>query len=84
MNLIVCISVPYFLIMEFVSKGKLLSYLRKHRTDKTYYSNPKTDKILTSKDLVLFAHQIAKGMEFISSHGVSDQSIIQLTHKSIQ
>ena len=74
--------------MEFVSKGKLLSYLRKHRTDKTYYSTPYNSKIdskeksLSSNDLVLFAYQIAKGMEFISSHGVSYTSLINHINES--
>lgn len=69
---------PYFLIMEYVSNGKLLSYLRSHRTDRTYYNNNDNysskiegfKKTLSSADLVSFAYQIAKGMEFISSHGV--------------
>ncbi|XP_054155025.1 tyrosine kinase receptor Cad96Ca-like [Oppia nitens] len=63
-------NVPYFLIMEFVANGKLLSYLRKHRTDKTYYNSINNNKLLTDKDLILFAYQICKGMEFISSHGI--------------
>jgi serine/threonine protein kinase len=64
--------------MEYVSNGKLLSYLRSHRTERTYYNNNDNysskiegfKKTLSSADLVLFAYQIAKGMEFISSHGV--------------
>ncbi|CAG2110074.1 unnamed protein product [Medioppia subpectinata] len=80
-------TMPYFLIMEFVSNGKLLSFLRRHRTDKTYYNNNNNsdnynsmnssgyktdsgDKNLSANDLVLFAYQISKGMEFISSHGI--------------
>lgn len=79
--------------MEFVSNGKLLSYLRRHRTDKTYYTttsnttsytskNDFKEKSLSSKDLILFAYQIAKGMEFICSHGVSPQT--KLINKSIK
>lgn len=117
--------------MEFVSQGKLLSYLRKHRDDyldvindynsvattiKTHYNpqhqnrpfinnnnnymtyhnndddgygkinrksfsksmnkqqNNQNYQSLSSYDLIHFAYQISKGMEFISSHGVSSYS----------
>ena len=81
--------------MEYCSNGKLLTYLRNHRSDRTYYncnnysncnnnSNSSVErktreredqdevkKTLSSRDLISFAYQIVKGMEFISSHGVS-------------
>lgn len=89
--------------MEYVSNGKLLTYLRNHRADRTYYNTSTTHsnsnsniinnniinnynninnnytknhhdevkKTLSAKDLIVFAYQISKGMEFINSHGVS-------------
>lgn len=90
--------------MEFVSQGKLLTYLRNHRNDclkyidndfmsrsafinnnnyMTYYPNNSyglneinrkslnEKKTLSAYDLIQFAYQISKGMEFISSHGVN-------------
>ena len=93
--------------MEYISQGKLLSFLRHRRKDGIYYfeSNchqapvdmliqnnnymtycnnnaygyseinnksaiSQTDS-LSPSDLIQFAYQISKGMEFISSHGVS-------------
>lgn len=95
--------------MEYISMGKLLSFLRKNRKDGANYfekdcdlpamtalirnnnymtyqlcnnnaygyseiNHQKTQPILQEElspsDLIQFAYQIAKGMEFISSHGV--------------
>nr|XP_027200288.1 tyrosine kinase receptor Cad96Ca-like [Dermatophagoides pteronyssinus] len=129
---------PFYIVMEFVSQGKLLSYLRQHRDDyldvindynsvaksstmmnahynhnhnqqqnpnrpfinnnnyMTYYHHTnnnndgygeinrksfsksmnkhlqqnENDQSLSSYDLIHFAYQISKGMEFISSHGI--------------
>lgn len=59
---------PVFLIMEYVPFGKLQSFLRDNRAERFYNSS---DGCLTSRDLTSFAYQIAKGMEYISSKGVS-------------
>lgn len=139
--------------MEFVSQGKLLSYLRQHRDDylnvindynsvakssttmnahynhnhnhnqqqnpnrpfinnnnyMTYYHHTnnnndgygeinrksfsksmnkhlqqnENDQSLSSYDLIHFAYQISKGMEFISSHGVSSNRITFVQTKTI-
>lgn len=96
---------PYYLVMEYISHGKLLSYLRLHRKDGSYYlesekthppmtaliqnnnymsyynnqvygyneinrRHSNTKENLSSDDLIQFAYQISKGMEFISSHGI--------------
>lgn len=60
---------PVFLIMEYVSLGKLQTYLRDSRADLNYGNLYGSSK-LTSRDLVSFAYQIAKGMEYLSSKGV--------------
>lgn len=59
---------PVFLIMEYVPFGKLQSYLRDNRAER-FYNN--SQGCLTSRDLTSFAYQIAKGMEYIASKGVS-------------
>ncbi|RWS29228.1 tyrosine kinase receptor Cad96Ca-like protein [Leptotrombidium deliense] len=66
-------TVPYYLIIEFVENGKLLSFLRDYRKPKEYYNE--SDVYLTTSDLLSFAHSCAKGMEFISSYGIIHRDI---------
>lgn len=61
---------PIFLIMEFVSKGKLQSYLRNSRAERYYNNVHGQSKTLTSRDLTSFVYQVARGMEFLSENGV--------------
>lgn len=56
--------------MEYVMYGRLLTFLRDHRTAQTYYNYSTDSEALTSRDLTTFAYCVAKGMEFIYSHGV--------------
>lgn len=56
--------IPYFLILEYAENGKLLNYLRKYQNGEDAFCR------LTFTDLVIFAFQSAKGMQFISSYGV--------------
>lgn len=65
---------PVFLIMEYVPFGKLQSFLResRERNSDLYYGNLHAcSNRLSARDLTLFAYQVAKAMEYLSSKGVS-------------
>ncbi len=59
--------------MEYLACGDLLGYLRKSRgiNDKYHLGQGSVSK-LEIYDLVLFAKQIAAGMVFLGSRGVSE------------
>lgn len=62
-----------FIIMEYAPHGNLLMFLRNKReiyepTWITTTNNPGNE--LTIKNLVVFAYQIARGMEFLTSKQV--------------
>ncbi|KAL1501374.1 hypothetical protein ABEB36_006704 [Hypothenemus hampei] len=61
---------PLFLIMEFITNGKLQSFLRNSRAERYYNNMHGKSKTLTSGDLTSFCHQVAKGMDFLSSNGI--------------
>ncbi|KAM7305515.1 tyrosine kinase receptor Cad96Ca [Ixodes scapularis] len=61
---------PLFVIMEFVPYGKLQTYLRESRVERSYGNLHGSSKHLTSRDLTSFAYQVAKGMEYLSSKGI--------------
>lgn len=63
-------SDPLFVIMEFVPYGKLQTYLRESRMERSYGNLHGSSKHLTSRDLTSFAYQVAKGMEYLSSKGI--------------
>ncbi|KAI4499803.1 hypothetical protein M0802_005059 [Mischocyttarus mexicanus] len=56
---------PMFVILEYVSGGKLQSFLRASREERNH-GRPG----LTSRDLTGFVYQIAKGMEHLTSKGI--------------
>lgn len=72
-DLFTLLSVHPILIMEIIPCGDLLGFLRKSRglVDK-YYRGGNMAQKLETYDLVLFAKQIAAGMVFLGSRGVSE------------
>ena len=62
--------------MEYLWRGDLLGYLRKSRGvfDQYHHGVGGVDH-LTTYDMVLFAKQIAHGMTFLASRGVSAQTL---------
>ncbi|KXJ72033.1 hypothetical protein RP20_CCG019119 [Aedes albopictus] len=66
-----CKDGPLYVIVEYAPHGNLKDFLRSHRFGTTNYedmvSGEKEKKILTQKELISFAYQIARGMEHLAS-----------------
>lgn len=63
-----CQDGPLFVIVEFAPHGNLRDFLRKHRpTNYGDVPGEKERQTLTQKDLVSFAYQIGRGMEYLAS-----------------
>lgn len=66
---------PLYVVVEFAPHGNLRDFLRQHRPSSGYEPaigmTEKERKTLTQKDLVSFAYQVARGMEYLASRRVS-------------
>lgn len=69
-NLLGCCSQdgPLYVIVEFAPHGNLRDFLRKHRPS-AYTDAPqeKEKQVMTQKDLVSYAYQVARGMQYLAS-----------------
>ncbi|XP_055300953.1 tyrosine kinase receptor Cad96Ca [Sitodiplosis mosellana] len=61
---------PIFVILEYVNRGKLQTYLRNSRAERHYGNTHGKSNILTSGDLTSFMYQVARGMDYLSSRGI--------------
>lgn len=64
---------PLYVVVEYAPYGNLRDFLRQHRASSGYeqaLGENKEKKTLTQKDLVSFAYQVAKGMEYLASRRV--------------
>ena len=65
---------PLFVIVEYAPHGNLRDFLRQHRPSSGYEpaigEDIKDRNTLTQKDLVSFAYQVARGMEYLASRRV--------------
>lgn len=69
-NLVACCSQdgPLLVIVEYAPHGNLRDFLRKYRpSNYEENDNEKERQVLTQKNLVSYAYQIARGMEYLAS-----------------
>ncbi|GMS99321.1 hypothetical protein PENTCL1PPCAC_21496, partial [Pristionchus entomophagus] len=77
-NLLACVtsSEPILLISEYCANGDLLEFMRQKRAYMLDHTeNYDEDKIITAKKQIMFAIQIAYGMEYLSNRGFIHRDI---------
>ncbi|GMT00173.1 hypothetical protein PENTCL1PPCAC_22347, partial [Pristionchus entomophagus] len=73
-NILACVTLssPIVLVLEYCANGDLLSYMRKRLTYMIDHSNRLSvdpQFMITQRQQLMFAAQIAQGLEFISQRG---------------
>ena len=65
-------TAPLYAIVEFMQYGDLLGFLRKRRglEDNFYQTKVDSEKPFNQDELIGFAADVARGMEFLASHKV--------------
>ncbi|GBN61010.1 Fibroblast growth factor receptor 2, partial [Araneus ventricosus] len=58
---------PFYVIVEYAANGNLRDYLRNHRPVPGYEVSNTQKDFMSEKNLLSFAYQVAKGMEYLSS-----------------
>jgi len=81
---------PLYVITEFAPHGNLRDYLRNRRPFTSDYMKPAVvmdyekpliqERPLTEKDLISYAYQVARGMEYLASRMVRAQWLFVLTN----
>ena len=62
---------PLYVVVEYAAHGNLRDYLRNNRTASGYERAIGQEMdVITQKDLVSFAFQVARGMEYLASKKV--------------
>ena len=73
---------PLFVIVEYAPHGNLRDFLRQQRPASGYERAIGThQKTLTHKDLVSFAYQVARGMEYLASRRVSSYHRLRMNYQ---
>lgn len=62
---------PLFVIVEFAPHGNLRNFLKDNRMGYETECSLKEKKYFTEKELVSYAYQVARGMEYLASRRVS-------------
>lgn len=73
-------SGPLFVVVEYAPNGNLRQFLKDRRPTREYTTT------LTLKDLVSFAYQVARGMEYLSSKKVritDDKVFLVMQQKNV-
>ncbi|GMR52882.1 hypothetical protein PMAYCL1PPCAC_23077, partial [Pristionchus mayeri] len=77
-NVLACVTLsdPVLLITEYCHNGDLLEFMRQRRTYMIETpENHDEEKIITAKKQIMFAIQVAYGLEYISSRGFIHRDI---------
>lgn len=77
---------PLYVVVEYAPYGNLRDFLRQHRPSTNGYEpaigiEEKEKKTLTQKDLVSFAYQVARGMEYLASKRVINVKVLSILNK---